>query len=328
MSAKEFSFISELARFAGQSKESLNLADDGALIACGDSQLVLVKDLVQAGVHALHNDTDADLVRKAIRVNLSDLAAMAAQPKFILLGLCLGTDSKPSQTTALAETIRKECQHFAIQLIGGDTVQGSGPTTVSVSAIGEVKHAPVLRSGGQAGDDVWVSGTIGDGALGLKWLQAGDKNPEICELSKQDGDYLAGRYRWPEPRVLLGCALAGLAHCMIDISDGLAADAGHIARASDLSLVMEITQIPVSTAFGNWRNQVTNPVEQWKILSAGDDYELLFCAPAEARQEIENIGIKGNCQVTRIGHLRAGNGVVLHLDGAVVDWPVTGFTHF
>ncbi|VAV96791.1 Thiamine-monophosphate kinase [hydrothermal vent metagenome] len=324
MSADEFSFISELARFAGQSEESLDLADDGALIG----KLVLVKDLVQAGIHALPDDNDADVVRKAIRVNLSDLAAMAAQPKFILLGLCLGTKSKPGQMPALAETIRKECEHFAVHLIGGDTVQGSGPTTVSITAIGEVKHSPVLRSGGQIGDNVWVSGSIGDGALGLKWLQMGQQNPELSKLDAKDTDYLAQRYRWPQPRIALGYQLASLAHCMIDISDGLAADAGHLARASNLSLVIETEKIPVSAAFQNWRNRNGSPAEQWKTLSAGDDYELLFSAPMEARREIEVVAAKTGCPVTRIGHLEAGNGVVLRLNGAVVDWPVSGFTHF
>lgn len=328
MTSGEFGFIEQLAKFAKKAPESLSLQDDGAIISCDNKSLIVVKDLAQAGVHALADDNLVDLVRKAIRVNLSDLAAMGANPRFILLGLSIGPDQDIGQLSLVSEEIRSECIEFNIHLIGGDTVQGLGPNLVSVTAIGELAVNPILRSGAKIGDDVWVSGTIGDGALGLRMLQAGRQDQEFANLSKSQKSWLAARYRWPSPRIELGLALVGLANAAIDISDGLVADAGHIAKNSGVELQLEIENIPQSEAFAHWANAVANSGQEWAVLAGGDDYELLFTAPFSLRNNIQQLTSKIDCEITRIGKVQAGNQVVMTTAGKAAQVPQAGFTHF
>jgi len=328
VSVDEFEFIRHLAKFASQSPQSLNLSDDGAILAGDGQPWVLVKDMVQAGVHALADDDDGDIIAKAIRVNLSDLAAMGANPKFIMLGLCLGANSQLSSLEHLAGVIRAECTQFGVGLIGGDTVRGQGPTTVSVTAIGQLSGNPILRSGAVAGDDLWVTGSIGDGALGLRMLQQAEPAPQFARLNKDDRQALAKRYRLPTPRITLGEPLSGIASAMIDVSDGLAADAAHMARASKVSITIDIEQVPVSQAFSHWVDAGVDLATKWTVLAGGDDYELLFSAPKLAAQDIHRIARLTQCPITRIGTVNAGSGVVLHFDGQAVSLPVHGFTHF
>jgi thiamine-monophosphate kinase len=319
----EFGFIHRLAEQAATAKEALGLDDDGAIFTSGTQKWVLVKDLVQAGIHGLADDSIDDLVRKAIRTNLSDLAAMGAKPVFYLLGLCLGETSSAADLSSLPKTLADEGAMFGIQLIGGDTVQGQGPLTISITALGQLKSEPVLRSGAKAGDDIWVSGTIGDSALGLRVLQG-----KTSGIPKTDQKWLTDRYHYPEPRLALGQKLAEIAHSMIDISDGLAVDAKHIANSSKVCLILNLDKTPRSTAFRAWETQNSNFSETWPILSGGDDYELLFTASKSHRKKITKIGDKTDCKVCRIGKVGVGKGLKLMFGHQLQNLPEDGFTHF
>ncbi|MBL1430999.1 MAG: thiamine-phosphate kinase [Robiginitomaculum sp.] len=328
MKPSEFGFIGQLAEFASQAPESLFLQDDGAIISCEKNRLVVVKDLVQAGVHTLENDSLCDIVRKAILVNLSDLAAMGARPKFILLGLCLDKNIDPEQLTPVAETIRVECDKYSIALIGGDTVIGLGPTTVSVTAIGELVSNPILRSGAKIGDDVWVTDNIGDAALGLRLLQADADSNEFSCLGAGLRSTITEKYYSPSPRIELGMNLSGIANSLIDISDGLFADAGHIASTSKVSLQLDLSSVPLSPAFVQWSEHVDNLDTMLSVLAGGDDYELLFTAPIQHRQQIQNMGAKLSVKTSKIGTVIAGGEVVVTNGQTTINTSSTGFTHF
>ncbi len=322
MKSGEFGFIKALAEFAGKHPQSLNLGDDGAIITCADNQMIVVKDMVQAGVHALPDDTHIDIVRKAIRVNLSDLAAMGASAEFILLGLCF--DQVPD-ADSLAKAIGLECERFGVGLIGGDTVLGQGPFCVSVTAIGKLSGPAILRSGARPGDDVWVSGTLGDGALGLHMLQSGKDSSEFSLLQEPEKEHLISRYRWPEPRLDTAQALGRMANAMIDISDGLGADAFHIAKASNVGMHIHLDAIPRSDAFMRWQTDL--PEEQgFKMLFGGDDYELLFTANPARREQIA--AIDARCPLTRIGVVTEENRLDFFCSGKPVELTGAGFTHF
>ncbi|MCF6293169.1 MAG: thiamine-phosphate kinase [Robiginitomaculum sp.] len=328
MKPNEFGFIGQLAEFVSQTPESLSLQDDGAIISATKNRLVVVKDLVQAGVHTLKSDSLCDIVRKAILVNLSDLAAMGARPKFILLGLCLGKNVDPEQLTSVAETIRVECEEYSIALIGGDTVIGLGPTTVSVTAIGELASNPILRSGAKTGDDVWVTGDIGDAALGLRLLQSDADSHEFSCLDAGLRSTITEKYYSPSPRVELGMNLPSIANSLIDISDGLFADARHIASTSKVSLQLDLSAVPLSLAFVQWSNHVDNFDLMLRVLGGGDDYELLFTAPIQHRQQIQNMGAKLSVKTSKIGTVIAGNKVVVTNGKTTINTASTGFTHF
>lgn len=328
MSFGEFDFIKQLAEFAKNDPESLSLQDDGAIISCNNEQLIVVKDLIQAGVHTLENDSLCDIVRKAILVNLSDLAAMGSRPRFILLGLCLDKNVDAEQLASVTETIQVECEKYSVALIGGDTVIGTGPTTVSVTAIGQVDAEPILRSGAKVGDDVWVSGDIGDAALGLRLLQSDAKNTELNYLDAKQQAAITDRYYSPNPRVELGMNLSGIANSLIDISDGLFVDAGHISSTSKVSLQIDLNSIPLSPGFLQWSDNVDDFDLMLGTLGAGDDYELLFTVPRSSRQQIKELSAKISTKITKIGIVAAGSGVLLSKDGQSISTKTIGFTHF
>ncbi len=323
----EFEFIAQLAKTAGRSDAALGFQDDGAVFSIGSQKIVVVKDVVQSGVHAILQTPIEKLVQKAIRVNLSDLAAMGAKPAYFLLGLCLGEQSQLADLSQLAQTIGQEADLFNIQLIGGDTVSGIGVDTVSVTAIGLLDGAPVLRSGAKPGDDIWVSGSIGDSALALRILQNDLGDPKI-QMQPSDVSWLKNRYELPMPRVQLGMHLRGIANAMIDISDGLAADLSHIARTSNVQACIDFSAIPRSAAFQNWCAQGQNIEQIWPVVSGGDDYELLFSAPPFAKTRILALAEKLDCPLCRIGQIKTGEGVHIFDKGRALDLPISGFTHF
>jgi len=325
VSSGEFEFIQTLANFANKHPQSLGLQDDGAIISCGDRKLVVVKDLVQAGVHALDHDTDIDIVRKAIRVNLSDLAAMGARPEFLLLAICF---NEIPNSKLLAAAIESECKEFNVALIGGDTVMGKGPTTVCITAIGYLAGPAILRSGAMVGDDIWVSGALGDAALGLRLLQSNENSSEFLTLNAVEKSYLSSRYRWPEPRIALGEALGGIATAMIDISDGLKADASHISKSSNIAMKIDVNLLPKSAAFRKWADKTTELGMEYSVLFGGDDYELLFTANCTDREEIMSISARTGCSITRIGQVKPGKYMKFFREGTEVKLSDVGFTHF
>ena len=225
-----------------------------------------------AGVHFLGDEAPGLIAAKLLRVNLSDLAAMGATPLAYTLNLALPDGIGDDWLKAFADGLMADQRAFDISLAGGDSVSTPGPATLTVTAMGSVETGTALRrAGAQAGDIVYVSGTIGDGALGLKLLRG-----ELAGLSEEHADELIGRYRLPRPRIGLGVRLAGLASAAIDISDGLAADLAHILDASATGAEIEAATVPLSAPpQGRWSRDA-GCMET--ILTGGDDYELLFTA--------------------------------------------------
>jgi thiamine-monophosphate kinase len=301
--------------FAG----SLNLADDAALLDVPPGQqLIVTKDAISEGVHFLGNENPALIARKLLRVNLSDLAAMGATPLCYFLALMLPGDTDSDWIEQFAEGLKTDQAEFSIHLAGGDTTATRGPLALSLTALGLVPQGQaLLRRGAKAGDDIYVSGTIGDGALGLLSLQ------EKIIAS----EFLQQRYLLPQPRLALGEKLRNIANAAMDISDGLAQDLGHICTASSVGATIHRPLIPLSPAASGL--VAANP-ELWNaILGGGDDYELLFTAAADKAPQIQSLGDKLNLPLTRIGEVTEGSGVsVLDETGNQIKLERRGYRHF
>lgn len=259
----EFEIIDSLKAIA-TSPYSLGLSDDAAVI----DDFVLTKDVLSANVHFFENDNPSLIARKALRVNLSDLAAMGAKPLAYLMGLFIPQHTPPSWIKEFISGLEQDQKQFGITLIGGDTVVHNAPLAISITAIGKTK-TPIKRSGAKAGDNIYVTGTIGDSFLGLQAL----KN----QLDTKHRDYLISRYLLPEPRINTGLSLQGIATSMIDISDGLLGDLNHICKTSNVGAEIFSDKIPLSEA----ARDSGVPIKQ--LLSGGDDYELLFTVPPEKK---------------------------------------------
>ncbi len=284
----------------------LDLLDDAAVLAPPvGRELVISADAMVAGVHCLADDPAELVARKLLRVNLSDLAAMGATPLGYLLTLALPRPLDEAWLAGFARGLALDQAAFGIALLGGDTVATPGPLTLSLTILGHVAPGCAWRrSGGQAGDELWVTGTIGDAALGLLALQG--------KLVDPNG-VLAGRYHLPQPR--LGLPLDGVVHAAMDLSDGLVQDCGHLAAASGLAAVIHAADVPLSPAAQACRRLET-------CLTGGDDYELLVAAaPGDGT-------ILQRCGLTRIGRLEVGAGVsVLDAAGMRMTLP-GGWDHF
>jgi len=314
----EFTLIARHFRpLAGQG--ALDLSDDAALLDPPPGrQLVLAADAMVAGVHFLPDDPPATIGRKLLRVNLSDLAAMGAAPLGYLM-TCGFTRGTPDGWIAeFAAGLAQDQAEFGLAVLGGDTVATPGPASFSLTIIGTVEPGRALRRGGaRPGDDLWVSGTIGDGALGLLAL-TGRLPPD---------PHLAERYRLPRPRLALGQALVGVARAAMDVSDGLAQDLGHLARAAGCGAELWAGSVPLSAPARDALAADAGLLA--RILGGGDDYELLFAAdPAEAPRVLA-ASDAAQTPVARIGRFLDGVGVLV-LDGAglPLDLPVGGWSHF
>jgi thiamine-monophosphate kinase len=315
----EFEFIARRLRPLATASGALDLTDDAALLEpTPGRQLVLAKDAMVAGVHFLPVDPPGQIAQKLLRVNLSDLAAMGAAPLGYLLALARSNEITDDWLAQFCAGLATDNSTFEIALLGGDTVSTPGPLTLSLTAIGEIpKDAALLRSGAMPGDDIWVSGTLGDAALGLNVLQGN------LDASLDARGHLVERYRLPQPRLALGQALRGVATAAIDISDGMVADLGHILGASALGAELRADQLPLSAAARDL------PGSREAALAGGDDYELLFTAPPKRRGEIEALARRLELPLTRIGEIRAGSNLSI-LDAAGQEIEVTnrGWQHF
>ncbi|MCR9219584.1 MAG: thiamine-phosphate kinase [Alphaproteobacteria bacterium] len=298
------------------------LRDDAAILdppkGCS---LVVTTDTIVAGVHFVGDEGPGDVAAKALRVNLSDLAGMGAQPFCYALNLALPQSLEDAWLEAFCAELAAEQARFGLHLVGGDSVSTPGPVTVTLTAFGVVPAGRALhRDGGEAGDDVWVSGTIGDGLLGLEAVRAHAHGPQAA--------YLIARYRRPEPRLALGARLVGVARAALDVSDGLIADLAHLAEESGLAAEIAAPSVPLSEAAAE--HLAGHPERFADLLTAGDDYELVFAAPPAARADIEAVALETATPVARIGRLLAGApGAVRALDkaGAVLPIDRTGYRH-
>lgn len=316
----EFAFIARRLRpLAAGTAGALGLADDAALLdPPAGQQLVLTKDAMVASVHFLADDPPEAIAQKLLRVNLSDLAAMGAEPIGYLLALARPPAITDDWLARFCAGLAADQAEFGIGLLGGDTVGTPGPLTLSLTALGQVPKGDALRrSGARAGDDLWVSGTPGDAALGLQVLQG--KLAAAADVRR----YLIDRYRLPQPRLALGQALRGIASAALDISDGLVADLGHILEASGVGAELRAETLPLSKAARNL------PGAQDAALTGGDDYELLFTAPPERRAEIEALARDLTLPLTRIGQTLPGHELrILDDAGNPILLERAGWTHF
>lgn len=322
----EFDLIERyLAPLAQGVKGAFGLTDDAAFLMPRAGQgFVVTADAIVEGVHFLRTDPARDIAKKALRVNLSDLAAKGARPRTYFMTTAWPAWIDEAWIADFASGLAEDQKMFGIRLGGGDTVRTFGPLSISITALGDAPPGSMIRrSGARAGDDVWVTGTIGDAGLGLRIAQSAPDR-----LSPADRRFLLQRYRVPEPRVTLGPVLARLASASIDVSDGLVADAGHLARQSGTSFTLSLEQVPVSVAAQH--ALVQEIVSKADLLVSGDDYEILFTAPASSRRRIEAAIKRAGVSAARIGTCVKGPGqvFVLHEDGEPLQFAQTGFTHF
>jgi thiamine-monophosphate kinase len=294
---------------------ALGLTDDAALVDPGTGhELVVTTDALVADVHFRKEDPPERIAQKALRVNLSDLAAMGAEPVCYTLATILPPSIDEAWLAAFVRGLAADQAEFGIALAGGDSVRTTGPTTLSVTAIGRVEKGRALRrSGAKPGDKVYVSGTIGDGALGLAALSG--------KVADDEAGTLAGRYLLPQPRLALGRALRGRASAALDVSDGVVSDLGHIAETSGVRITVEAERVPLSDAAR--AALAADPALIEAILGGGDDYELAFTAPEALPEALAGVAIA--C----IGRVEAGSGVtVLDRQGRPVTLAAGGYRHF
>jgi len=312
----------------------MGLGDDVAILS--DHNLVVTKDLMVAGVHFREKD-DLDLVaRKLLRVNISDLVAKGAKPEAYVLGCVWPQKTTLEMIEQFVDGLAHDQDHYNCYLIGGDTVRhkkASAPLTLSVTFYGTAPKGGILcRDGAFAGEDLYVTGTVGDAGLGLACLTGRYKPDQTA------GEYLCDRYWLPQPRITFGSALTSFASAAMDISDGLLADAGHLADRSDIAIEINGEDIPLSTAANEWLEKWENGgASQEKdrhealgeLATFGDDYEILFTAPSSLRRSVAMAATASKTQVTRIGRTRKGQGVTL-LDGDKnqIKMDRSGFDHF
>lgn len=297
----------------------LGVGDDCALIkSTPGTELAISTDMLIAGRHFMPSDGPGTIGHKAMAVNLSDLAAMGATPRYALLSIAL-PDADEKFLQGFAGGFFGLAQKFGVEVIGGDTTRG-GLLTLNVTVIGEVPSGQALRrDAAQPGDDVWVSGTLGDAAAALVHHQG------RLRLETDQAVKCFPRLFVPTPRIELGIALRGIAHACIDVSDGLAADLGHILERSKVGAEVWFENLPLSSALELMRE---NPVVQDCVLAGGDDYELIFTAPAEKRESLETISNDLNLRLTRVGQITRETGLRILNNGQPMRLARTGFDHF
>ncbi len=279
-------------------------------------------DTLVAGVHFFENDRPDLIAKKALRVNLSDLAAMAAKPVGYLLSIALpkSMESRERWVAKFTEGLAQDQLEYEIALWGGDTVSTPGPITISITAIGENQDANIVtRSDANVGDDIYVSGTLGDAAAGLAVIKD--------RLDQETFKYLIERYNLPQPRMCIALKLKSLVTAMMDISDGLIGDLGHICEQSGVGAKIFQQNLPISEAFGNLLE--TKADYNDLIWSGGDDYELLFTASAESARLIDQIANKCGVKLTKIGKVTDSRSIkFLDDDGIEVNIKNKSFRHF
>jgi thiamine-monophosphate kinase len=303
---------------------ALGLTDDAALLDCPPGyRLVITVDQLVEGVHFLADDPPDLVARKLMRRNLSDLAAMGATPRHYLVTSALPATHDDEWVRRFAEGLAEDQHRFGLALLGGDSTSTPGPASLTLTAIGHVAAGrEIRRSGAQPGDKIWVSGTIGDAYLGLKVLR-----DEFPSLAAEHRTALAMRFRLPEPRTQLGPDLGGIVRALIDISDGLVADLGHICETSGVAATIELARLPLSPAAAVVI--AGNEALRAQLAAGGDDYELLFTAPAEANDEITSLSQGLGLPITEIGMIEEGEGVrLVDADGRDITIDKAGWRHF
>jgi thiamine-monophosphate kinase len=319
----EFDSIARLFRpLAATAPEALGLMDDAAVLPFRTGRdLVVTADAIVEGIHFLPDDPPDLIARKLLRVNLSDLAAKAAEPYGHILTIAWSPAWEEARRTAFARGLGEDQAAFGLKLFGGDTVSTPGPMTASVTLFGWVARGRMVkRSGARVGDIVLVSGTIGDGGLGLKAARG--------ELTVEGADWLANRYRLPQPRLALRQALLEHASAAADVSDGLLADAGHIGEASGLGVEIELGSIPISPSARFFLPSGDDELgSRLALATSGDDYEIVCACPPGKATAFQAAALEAGVPLTVIGRMVAGQGVRTVFRGRPVPLDRLGWRH-
>jgi thiamine-monophosphate kinase len=304
---------------------AFNLADDAAVLKPSGDDIVVTTDAIVEGVHFLADDPPDTVARKALRVNLSDLAAKGATPAGFVLTLALRA-ADDAWLTLFARGLGSDVGLFGCPLLGGDTVSTPGPVMISITAFGRVPSGKMVhRSGAKPGDRVVVTGTIGDATLGLDILRGGAAAALADAGAKA---MLIGRYRVPQPRNALAKAVCDHAHAAMDVSDGLAGDLAKLCRVSGVSAAIDAPSIPLSATAAALLAGGTVGIET--IVSGGDDYEILCAIPEDGFEVFAQAAVHAGVSVTSIGTFIAGSSVPRFLDaqGREIALPRLSYSHF
>ena len=307
---------------------AFGLDDDAALIKPrSGEEIVVTTDAIVAGVHFLLTDPPDTVARKALRVNLSDLAAKGAEPAGFVLTLAL-TSIDEAWLSAFARGLGEDATSFGCPLLGGDTVSTPGPLSVSITAFGRVGAGKMVhRAGARPGDRVLVTGTIGDAALGLDILNGG----QIANVVGDDGpgrDALIARYRVPQPRNALAAGVRDFASAAMDVSDGLAGDLTKLCAASGVSALIDLPSVPMSDVAARLLSQGATSIET--LVSGGDDYEILCCVSEARLDALAAEAGRAGVALTSIGTVIAGHHAprFLNAQGAEIELKRLSFSHF
>ncbi len=325
----EFGFIERIGAAALPPAVGVccGIGDDCAVLACENDRVRLItSDLMVEGVHfAVEGSDPGWLGHKLLAVSLSDIAAMGGEPREAVVSLAIPPDFDVGFMERVYRGLRRLASRFGVNVVGGDTTRSTGPLVMNLTLTGEMDQDRVCyRSGAAPGDLIYASGTLGDSAAGLK-LALG----QAVGLSEEDREFLLRRHHRPEPRVALGRALAasGTVTAMLDLSDGMASDLRHICRQSRVSAVIDGTAIPVSPAFGRFREHSDACTRNLEI-TGGEDYELLFTVAPGGRDDVEALGAKPG--ISCIGRIVSGDERVYveNAQGLRSELEARGFKHF
>ncbi len=308
---------------------SVGIGDDAAVLLVPRTQdLLATTDTLVEGVHFTSDTDPVTLGWKTLCVNLSDIAAMGGEPRWYLLSIALPSTTSLSWVEQLAQGMNEAGKQFRVTLVGGNTSRTSGPMVLTLNLFGVVGHERALmRSGANVGNRIYVSGTIGDSTLGLRHLQKTDQ--DTSNNIDVETQYLIKRHLRPDPRIALGMALvdAALARAVIDVSDGLLADLGHLCRASGVGADLDLEKIPLSAAARTWLGN--GGQEKWKtLLTGGEDYELLFTVAPGATDQLPALAANLGLPLTEIGVISKQEGIRLYERGQPMVIQESGFRHF
>lgn len=323
----EFDFITKyLAGLAGP--EGLDLLDDAALWTppAGLSAVISTDTLVE-GVHFPDGKFDSELAQKLIRVNISDIVAKGADPIGYSLSLTINENVSEMALESFCAGLASDQDEYGLKLWGGDTTQTSGPNVLTITIFGTVPSgAMVKRSGAQVGDVLCVTGCIGDSYLGLKTLL---KQIEIGVIETDIAHWLQA-YHVPRPAFKLRRGIRTLATAALDVSDGLIADAQHLSKASNVAVIINLNEIPVSPSTQTWLDGQPNRITALKSLATGgDDYQVLAAMNPSKFDELRHISVTCGVRLTKVGRIEQGNGIrIKDKNGEQIAVERHGYTHF
>lgn len=315
----EFGIIADIFAPLATAAFAFGLTDDAAAIPPRPGfDLVVTTDQIAEGTDFFKHDPPHTIAQKALRVNLSDLAAKGAAPAYYMLSIALPQDMTREWLSAFAHGLKADQERWGLSLIGGDTSRTEGPLSISLTVFGFVPAGQMVRrAGARPGDGVYVTGEIGMSAGGLALFKR-----EYHSLSEDDRDALVARYRVPQPPVAFGPALVGRTSASVDISDGLVADLQHLARASCVGITLDGEKLPIPACLKAWWGEGAVA----RAATAGDDYQIAFTADPAREKEV--LAACGGVTITRIGTVTAGEGVRLLLQGQALTLPKPGYRHF